>query len=298
MNAAAWLPVLPALLLELIFYFLPLFPGIRARIANLPRPWQAASIFLSGLLPITLLNLAQRQLPEELLAIAAALAIVCAWYFVLPAQTASDLSLLFFLTILILATWLNPAFTSPQGLPKLTALNKILWLRIGMLVFLFIRQWPIPRYGIWPNRAEWKEGTRQFAIFFTILLPVGLLLNILKFQLPKLPPWQLPLAFLAAFAIALCFVAFGEEFFFRGVLQRLATQATNRPWLSLVLTNILFGAVHLPFRAFPNWRFAILAAIAGIFYGLAFHRANSLRAAMVSHALLVATWTIFFNRSL
>jgi membrane protease YdiL (CAAX protease family) len=167
-----------------------------------------------------------------------------------------------------------------------------------MLVFLFLRRWPIPRYGIWPNAAEWREGIRQFTIFFALLLPIGLTLKFLKFQLPKLPLWQLPFAYLAAAAVALCFVAFGEEFFFRGVLQRLIHHHTRRLWPALILSNVLFGAVHLPFRQFPNWRFAILAAVAGVFYGLAFHRAQSLRAAMVAHALLVATWTIFFNRSL
>jgi membrane protease YdiL (CAAX protease family) len=52
--------------------------------------------------------------------------------------------------------------------------------------------------------------------------------------------------------------------------------------------------VHLPFRQFPNWRFAILAGVAGIFYGLAFLKAKSVRASMVTHALLVTTWRVFF----
>jgi membrane protease YdiL (CAAX protease family) len=71
-------------------------------------------------------------------------------------------------------------------------------------------------------------------------------------------------------------------------------------WLSseaggLVATSLLFGAVHLWFRAFPNWRFAALAALAGLFYGLAFRQARSIRASMVAHALTVTTWRMFFS---
>ena len=63
----------------------------------------------------------------------------------------------------------------------------------------------------------------------------------------------------------------------------------------LVVTSLLFGAVHLWFRAFPNWRFAALAALAGLAYGAAFHRARSIRASMVTHALTVTTWRMFFS---
>jgi membrane protease YdiL (CAAX protease family) len=53
-------------------------------------------------------------------------------------------------------------------------------------------------------------------------------------------------------------------------------------------------SVHLWFRTFPNWRLAILAAVAGVFYGAAFNRTKSIRASMVTHALVVTTWRVFF----
>jgi hypothetical protein len=51
----------------------------------------------------------------------------------------------------------------------------------------------------------------------------------------------------------------------------------------------------LPFRHFPNWRFAIVGGVSGIFYGLAFLKARSVRAGMVTHALVVTTWRLFFS---
>ncbi len=66
-------------------------------------------------------------------------------------------------------------------------------------------------------------------------------------------------------------------------------------WGGLVAASLLFGAAHLWFRAFPNSRFAALAALSGLFYGLAFRQARSIRAAMVAHALTVTTWRKFFS---
>jgi membrane protease YdiL (CAAX protease family) len=88
-------------------------------------------------------------------------------------------------------------------------------------------------------------------------------------------------------------VALGEEFFFRGLLQQWVSKWLSSDWAGLVIASILFGSVHLAFRAFPNWRFAAVAAVAGVFYGLAFRRAKSIRASMVTHALAATTWKVF-----
>ena len=89
-------------------------------------------------------------------------------------------------------------------------------------------------------------------------------------------------------------VGLSEEFLFRGFLQRLLARGFHSEVVGLIVASIIFGLVHLPFRQFPNWRFAILAGAAGIFYGLAFLKAKSVRASMVTHALLVTTWRVFF----
>ncbi|MGA2135939.1 MAG: CPBP family intramembrane glutamic endopeptidase, partial [Bryobacteraceae bacterium] len=89
-------------------------------------------------------------------------------------------------------------------------------------------------------------------------------------------------------------VALPEEFFFRGLLQQWLTQWTGKPALALVGASILFGAAHLGFRAFPNWKFALAAAVAGWFYGRAYQQAQSIRAGMLTHALVVTLWRAWF----
>ena len=61
-----------------------------------------------------------------------------------------------------------------------------------------------------------------------------------------------------------------------------------------MVSSVIFGLVHLPYRAFPNWKFAILATVAGWFYGRAYLKTGSIRAAMVAHALTNVTWRVFF----
>ena len=100
----------------------------------------------------------------------------------------------------------------------------------------------------------------------------------------------------ATFFGVLWVTALGEEFLFRGLIQQWTTVWFKSEWAGLIVTSLIFGAAHLWFRgAFPNWRIAGLAAVGGLFYGLAFRRAKSIRASMVTHALTVTTWRMFFS---
>ena len=83
---------------------------------------------------------------------------------------------------------------------------------------------------------------------------------------------------------------FREGFFFRGLLQQWMAQWTGSATLALASASILFGLVHLGFRGFPNWKCALAAAVAGWFYGRAYNEAKSIRASMVTHALVVTMW--------
>ena len=98
----------------------------------------------------------------------------------------------------------------------------------------------------------------------------------------------------ATFLGILWVVALSEEFFFRGLLQQWMTQWTGSAAAGLAGTSIVFGAVHLGFRGFPNWKFAVAAATAGWFYGRAYQQARSIRASMVTHALVVTLWRALF----
>ena len=80
-------------------------------------------------------------------------------------------------------------------------------------------------------------------------------------------------------AVNLGVAVVAEELLFRGVLQPALTQRLGT-WPGLLLTAALFGAAHLPFSAL----FALLAAVAGLGYGLAFHYSGRLSLAIALHA--------------
>ncbi len=290
--------LVPALLLEAFLYFLPLWPKFYDWFKKLYRPLQAGLIWVSGVTPMLLLHWTQGLTPDDFPLLAVALAIVCLWYLVLPKKPMADLLLLGLLGAFILTPWFKDMFPSPAGTVKLGFLNKQLWMRVGITTFLFLRGWKVPGFGLMPTKRDWWVGTQQFLFFLAILLPVGFYFNILRIQFPKLSTWVIPFAAVGTFVGMYLFLALVEEFMFRGVLQQLMTKGLGSKWAGLLVASVCFGAVHLPFRDFPNWRFALLSTVAGIFYGLAYERANSLRAAMITHSLVNTIWTIVFARSL
>ncbi len=289
---------IPILLLEAVFYFLPLWPKFSEWFRKLYRPMQAGLIWVSGVAPMLLLHWAQAKTPDEFPLFAVALGIVCVWYLVLPKKPMADILLLGLLAAFILLPWFKDMFPSPPGSTKLGFLNKQLWLRVGIGIFLYLRGMKVPGFGLMPTSQDWWVGTRQFLYFLAILLPVGFYFNILRIQFPKLSTWVIPFAAVGTFVGVYLFLALLEEFMFRGVLQQVLIQGLGSKWTGLILASLCFGAVHLPFREFPNWRFALLSTVAGVFYGLAYEKANSLRAAMITHSLVVTLWTIVFSRSL
>jgi membrane protease YdiL (CAAX protease family) len=46
------------------------------------------------------------------------------------------------------------------------------------------------------------------------------------------------------------FAAIGEELFFRAVLQRIFIQWTKSPWVGIIITSIIFSAIHMQFSGF------------------------------------------------
>lgn len=95
-----------------------------------------------------------------------------------------------------------------------------------------------------------------------------------------LPKW--PEGLLAWLAVNLLVTCLAEELVFRAFLQRRLSARLGVPW-GLLLTSLLFGLAHLPAGA----GFALLAGLAGVGYGLAFHcSGNRLWPAVLLHGAL------------
>jgi membrane protease YdiL (CAAX protease family) len=88
-------------------------------------------------------------------------------------------------------------------------------------------------------------------------------------------------------------VALPEELFFRGLLQNLLETRLPRRY-ALVLAAAIFGLSHYIHGAVFNWRYVILAAIAGWFYGRAWRSGRRIGASAISHTLVDTVWVTWF----
>jgi len=292
-HAAA--AALPAFLIEVAFYASLASERVRARFEKLPPALFAALLTVAAILPYCLATLAfgtfRWQALGSIFLLAAA---VSFWYILLPKKPAADIVLLAFMAAIWLAKLFSLWYVGPYPKLYLPVLGQLMWFRTGLFAMLSIRRVKGVGFGFWPSARDWKIGLVHFAFFLPL---AALLARAIGFTSPRVPPlgWEKTsvLAIATLFG-ALWVLALAEEFFFRGLLQQWLTAWSHSEWVGLIAASLIFGAVHVFYRTFPNWRLAVLAALAGVCYGLAFRRARSIRASMVTHALVVTTWKIFF----
>ncbi len=279
-------PVLAAFLVEYLFYLVPGFPEIRVRFER-GLPW---FLVLSFIAPYVLYATNTDQFRWWAFVQAASLATALSlWYKILPPAPLSDAAFLILVAVAVLRGYLDPIYTSPLKGLHLEILGYLALRRLCIMVMLVERRVPSIGFGFLPNFAEWKIGVRHFLYFLIVAVPLAWVTRLVRLG-PGMPVWKI----VGIFIGVLWVLALPEEFFFRGLLQQWLAQWTGSPAFALAGASILFGAVHLGFRGFPNWRFALAAAVAGWFYGRAYRQAGSIRASMVTHALVVTLWRAWF----
>lgn len=128
-------------------------------------------------------------------------------------------------------------------------------------------------------RAAWRSKRCTWLVSVACQASVPLLAvvgGVLAWQ----PKW--PAQLLAWLAVNLAVTCLAEELIFRGLLQR-ELVARFGAAIGIGLATTLFGAAHLPFGV----GFALLASVAGLGYGLAFHCAGDrLWVAVLLHGAL------------
>jgi membrane protease YdiL (CAAX protease family) len=294
--AAIALAALPAFLLEATLFYVLGVERLRAHVERLPRAGVAVGLVLAAIAPYCAASLALGSFDWRALGGIAALAAAASfWYVLLPEKPATDVLFLVLLALVYLAKLFHRLYVSPHPKLPLETLGQLMWIRTGAFALLSVRRVKGVGFGFWPAPREWKIGAMYFALLAPVAAALGWWIGFAKPRMPALGWEKASLLAVATFFGILWVVALGEEFFFRGLLQQWVTGWLSSEWAGLLVTSVLFGAVHLWFRQFPNWRFAALAAVAGVFYGLSFRQAHSIRASMVTHALAVTAWRTFFG---
>jgi membrane protease YdiL (CAAX protease family) len=287
----AALPVVAAFLIEYPFYLVPAFPTVRERVSGMGIPVFAIA---AAALPYLACCCGAVQFAWGGLARVAALALaVSLWYVVLPASRLTDLAFLALIAGVILSGYSDPIYTPLypvfKDLKNLKLIPHLALISMAVLALMRQRRVPETGYGFVPSLREWRIGLLHFAYFVPIGLPLALLLGATHFAAPK-PVWYIAATFIGMFWV----LSLSEEFFVRGVLQQwIEDWILNRSG-ALVITSAIFGLLHLRMGGFWNWKWTLVAGVLGWFCGRARNQAGSIRASMVTHALVAAAWRGFF----
>jgi uncharacterized protein len=175
--------------------------------------------------------------------------------------------------------------------PHLAIFNKILLLDAGIYGFLAVRELDGVGFDLRLRVRDAMIGVREAAFYTPLALLLGLALGFLHVH----KAWPGLAAIAEAWGFTFFFIAVPEELFFRGWLQNLLERRMGRR-AALVLTAMLFGLAHFNKRAaFFNWRYVLLAAIAGLFYGRAWRQERRVGASAVTHATVDAIWSLWLR---
>jgi uncharacterized protein len=254
-------------------------------------------VVLPGLLvlPYVVIALSQNIFRWDWFALYLGLPILIAWLLLRAANADTarrgnwrDAVVLLVLGLAVDLRWFEPAW--PAGLE---ALGKILLVDAGLYGFLGIRQLTGSGFNFRLQWADWRTGLRELAFFAPLVIVFGLALGFIH---PHANRPGLGTAILRWVGIFF-FIALPEELFFRSWVQNFLERRLGR-YGALIFASILFGLSHFNKRNLPgahfNWRYVLLATIAGIFYGRAWREHRRVPASTITHTFVDWLWSWWF----
>lgn len=165
---------------------------------------------------------------------------------------------------------------------------------LALWLFLGFRELKGMKYNPPRGLRDWLTPLAGYAITAPVLIPVGLLLGFIQ---PFHVPPHLTFAFvLTRFLAILAATAIPEEILFRSLIQNCLMQKMGSSNRTLLTAAVIFGCAHLNNGSgpLPNWRYAIMATIAGFAYGKVFQKSSSVLSSAALHALINTSKHIFF----
>lgn len=174
--------------------------------------------------------------------------------------------------------------------PGLAILPKLFLIDIALYLYLDVRKLEGVGYWLITSRQAFVIGLREWFYFLPFGIGLGAALHFTHFH-ARLPA---PVTLVGAIVFTFLLVAIPEEVFFRGILQNLLETRLGQRW-ALLLASLLFGFGHFNKGAAFNWRYVLLATIAGIFYGRAWRAQRQLLASIITHTAVDVVWSLWFR---
>jgi uncharacterized protein len=157
---------------------------------------------------------------------------------------------------------------------------------LGLSIFLLFRRLPGMKYNLPLSPRDLTNLLLGFAACAPILIALGRAIGFL----PPFhwPPQASPARIATQYLIILAATALPEEILFRSLIQNSIFQRIGANTWTLLFAAFIFGCAHLDNgpQPLPNWRYMILATIAGIAYGKVYEKSSSIFASAGLHALV------------
>jgi hypothetical protein len=175
--------------------------------------------------------------------------------------------------------------------PHMSIFSKMLLLDAGIYGFIALRQLEGTGLDLRLRLRDAGIGLREVTLYTPLALALGLGLGFLHLH----PGWPGLAPIAGAWMFTFFFIAIPEELFFRGWMQNLLERRIGRT-PALLLTAALFGLSHFNKRAVLfNWRYVLLAAVAGVFYGRAWRQDRRVGASAITHATVDTIWSLWLR---
>ena len=175
---------------------------------------------------------------------------------------------------------------------NLDFMGRLLLVGVASWSWTFVRRVPELGYEFAITPKILRAAALNFVPFALIAIPAGVALHFIAWNPRRVTIFSFCLDYLEIFL----FIAILEEMFFLGFLQTLLAINLKSARASQILVSCLFGLFHILHAPFPNWRYVLLATVAGWFYGSAFLQGGNLMASALTHAMVDTVWRMFFTR--
>jgi membrane protease YdiL (CAAX protease family) len=290
-DKAALSAVLIAFALRFALYWIPGFPAIRKRFELRFSPLSRA--FVAGgllIIPYIIYGAGTGSLSAiSVLKLIAIAGIALGVYAIIPPDSQAfswqDLIVMLVIVVPMYTGWYRDIWPVPVYLDVMARLFVV---SLAASALLSVRLLEGVGY-VWRIQAgDWVEGAKQLVFFSVIGLPLGFFLRFIVWR----PRNENISAIAFSFVGIFLFIAIAEELFFRGMLQNLLEKSLKNKYVARGIASAVFGFSHI-YHGFPNWRYVLMAAIAGWFYGTAWHNRRSIMASSVTHAAVDALWRHF-----
>jgi len=142
------------------------------------------------------------------------------------------------------------------------------------------------------RKMSFRDAALHFAWFSAIGLPLGFAIGFIHPSVHWPSVEGIPVLLAGIFFLN----ALPEEILFRGMIQHSLESVTKSSFVALIAAALIFGAAHLNNGpSLPNYRYFVMASLAGIAYGLAWRRNRNVLTSTITHTLVNVVWRLFLR---